>query len=308
VKNRIKTFVEAHPELVSVKDTSNPELRVLKYKNKVFYKNLWTPEITECRGTVIDKNWDIVSRPFTKIYNYGESNAPEINDDEEVVAVQKINGFMGAITMYNGELLYSTTGTIDSEYAEKIQESVEEFCNVEALKTFLKTADATMIAEICRDDDKHIIRETPGVYLLALRPNHWGSTNHASSEDFIDKVAVDMNMIRPEHRVTTFGKVKELVKKVKHEGFVIYSAQYPVIELKIKSPYYLTTKFLSRMGVNKVDLMYNDVVKFKEFIDEEYYDIVEYIVSNIPKGDWENMSNLTKVNLITEFFEGELSD
>lgn len=41
----MRKFVEDNPHLVSRKKTSIDGLYVLKYKNKVFYKNLWTPEL-----------------------------------------------------------------------------------------------------------------------------------------------------------------------------------------------------------------------------------------------------------------------
>ncbi len=43
-------------------------LTLLKYKPKVFYKNLWNtgPQLLEARGHVIDENGECVSRPFKK--------------------------------------------------------------------------------------------------------------------------------------------------------------------------------------------------------------------------------------------------
>ena len=71
-KVTIRSFVENNPNLVTMKQQSNGYY-VLKYKNRVFYKNLWTPELLECRGTVVDENFNIIQRPFTKIYmNVGQ--------------------------------------------------------------------------------------------------------------------------------------------------------------------------------------------------------------------------------------------
>ena len=42
-KEYMKAYVESNEHLISVKKQA-PGITVLKYKNKVFYKNLWTPE------------------------------------------------------------------------------------------------------------------------------------------------------------------------------------------------------------------------------------------------------------------------
>jgi len=317
-KDTVKNFVETHPELVSVKETSNPDLLVLKYKNKVFYKNLWTPEICECRGTVIDKNWDIVSRPFTKIFNYGEALAPEIAGDDMVMSTRKINGFMGAITVYNGELLYSTTGTIDSDYAKLLKNTVERFCDVDMIQRFLSdykfvagkpvTKKYTMIVEICLKEDEHIVPEKEGVYLLSIRRNAWDSENHPFSEFMLDAVADGCGMLRPEWSERTFDEVLDDIKTCNHEGFVVYttSCKYPHDkELKIKSPYYLVTKFLGRMGKNNVDKMFDDPEKFKASMDEEFYSVIDYITNDMSKESWETFTNQEKIGIVRGFIDME---
>ena len=72
-------FIEANPQLVQVRQSVRyPKLSVIKYKKRVFYDNLWNDILEECRGLVVDADFNIVSRPFTKIYNYGvEKRAPK---------------------------------------------------------------------------------------------------------------------------------------------------------------------------------------------------------------------------------------
>lgn len=76
-----------------------PNLSVLKYKSNTFYNNTWDNALLEMRGTVIDEDYNIVIRPFDKLFNYSERIAPNafqpltITDDEMVKIVRKINGF-----------------------------------------------------------------------------------------------------------------------------------------------------------------------------------------------------------------------
>ena len=64
VERHLKQYTEEHPELVQVRvSLRHPTLRVVKYKNKVFYKELWTPELCRMRGLVVDENWNVIVRP-----------------------------------------------------------------------------------------------------------------------------------------------------------------------------------------------------------------------------------------------------
>src|SRR5210317_2114978 len=95
----LKQYTEDNPNLVNVRQSERyPELQVVKYKNKVFYKDLWTPELCEMRGLVVDKDWNVIVRPFDKIFNRGELLAPNWDHGEPVIAVRKVNGFMACLT------------------------------------------------------------------------------------------------------------------------------------------------------------------------------------------------------------------
>jgi hypothetical protein len=98
----LKKFVEENPKLVTMRPAGDG-LFVLKYKKSVFFDDLWNEYLEECRGTIVDANFNIVSYPFTKIYNYGvESKAPVLAPGTMVKPYRKVNGFMGAITWHAG--------------------------------------------------------------------------------------------------------------------------------------------------------------------------------------------------------------
>ena len=92
----ITELLERNKHLITIKlrDFHGEQLKVVKYKRKVFYNNLWTPELELCRGLVLDTNDNIVALPFTKIYNYGvEANAPTFGRNHFTAAVElHVNG------------------------------------------------------------------------------------------------------------------------------------------------------------------------------------------------------------------------
>ena len=274
-KEDLKKFVINNPKLVSMKPVGD-DLFILKYRKNVFFNDLWNEYLEECRGTIVDSDFNVVSRPFTKVYNYGiEARAPKLSDDTYVTAHRKVNGFMAAITWHNDKLLVSTTGSVDSPYVDMVQELIGENRDMfEDHCEFYK--DFTWMFECVHRDDPHIIPEIEGLYLLGWRRKDWESAvghepNALSSHaEFLGVNTVDSTYL-------TIGDLKSMTKVCRHEGFVFYTDDGQCS--KIKSPYYLTSKWVARNPrTDKLVDMKNDI---KRNLDEEYYPLVDAIRANI---------------------------
>ena len=272
-KKELKNWVEKNPKLVSMREsTTHPGLFVLKYKKKVFYDNLWNRFLEECRGTVIDREFNLVSRPFTKIYNYGiEKKAPKLKDNVKIHAYRKINGFMAAMTWNNGDILISTTGSLDSDFVKMIRDSID----YEHYKKICRAhSEMTFIFECVHKDDPHIIPEKEGMYLIGYRNKDWESVVDIDPNQ-LDFYAAEFGSIPVEHFSTTIGELLKLVRTVKHEGFVFYAENGT--SAKIKSPHYLVNKFVAR-NPRTDKLMRKDI---KNSMDEEYYPLIDAIQADI---------------------------
>lgn len=293
-KEDLKAYVEANSNLVSKKETSIPGLYVLKYKKKVFYDGLWNEYLEECRGTIVDEDFNIVSYPFTKIYNYGvESKAPVLDDDTPVWCYRKVNGFMVAVTWYNDQLLVSTTGSVDSPYVDMAKELID----VESFSRTIKLMpNHTFMFECVHPNDPHIIPEEVGMYLLGVREKKLGSTiSHAG----LDTAALTLGVrcFGVPYEWTFVKNVMENVKTVKHEGFVFYTEDGRAA--KIKSPYYLVKKFVAR-NPRTDKLMRPDI---KKSIDEEYYPLIDAIQANIV--EYTAMGEQERLAWVRQFLEKE---
>lgn len=272
-KLKLKEFVEQNPKLVNMKSAGDG-IFVLKYKKNVFFDDLWNDYLEECRGTIVDKDFNLVTYPFTKIYNYGiEEKAPLISLDTYVDAYRKVNGFMVAITWYNGSLLISTTGSTNSKYVEMARELID----IERYSQICKHYNMyTFMFECVHRNDPHIIPEKEGMYLLGYRIKDWNSSVDIGTNT-LKFFEVSFATIPVEHYYMTMGDVLKEVKKVKHEGFVVYTKDN--ISTKIKSPYYLTKKWVARNPrTDKIVDMKNDI---KRKLDEEYHILIDKIRANI---------------------------
>lgn len=271
-KELLRDFVRANPSLVNMRPAGDG-VYVLKYKKRVFFDNLWNEYLEECRGTIIDEDFNIVSRPFTKIYNYGiEEKSPKLRGDLMVDAYRKVNGFMVAMTWHRDELLVSTTGSTDSDYVEMAKSYVTE-----KIKTACKMfSDSTFMFECVHPNDPHIVPEKEGLYLLGYRTKNWTSTVRVNPE-MLKNFGNMMEVQIPEHYHVSMDTLQGMAKSCKHEGFVFYTSYG--VSAKIKSPYYLTHKWVARNPrTEKLVNLENDI---KKNLDEEYYPLVDAIRHNI---------------------------
>jgi ATP-dependent RNA circularization protein (DNA/RNA ligase family) len=270
-QKELKNYVETHPKLVSMRPAGDG-IFVLKYKKTVFFDNLWNRFLEECRGTIVDADYNVVSRPFTKIYNFRvESAAPKLADSVKIRAWRKINGFMVAVTLYKGKLLVSTTGSTDSDFVKMARELIDED---RYLKVCLANPGKTFMFECVHRNDPHIIPETEGMYLLGYRDNTWGDRIDLDYETMV-RLTNEFGTHPVGSCETTVGQLVEDVKKVRHEGFVFYTEDG--VSAKIKSPFYLVNKFVAR-NPRTDKLMRPDV---KKSLDEEYYPLIDAIQADI---------------------------
>jgi len=279
-KFALKKFVEENPKLVKMRPAGDG-IFVLKYSKKVFFDDLWNSYLEECRGTVVDKDFNVISRPFTKIYNYGiEARAPRIALTTPVTAYRKVNGFMVAVTWHAGDILVSTTGSTDSPYVGLAKEMMLRHASWIDWQFAVRGAHGhTLMFECVHPNDPHIVVEKPGMYFLGWRANEWDSKVNGFGSEVAWKIFAEdtLGCYSVESYHYTMAELMADAKKVKHEGFVFYTVDGT--SAKIKSPYYLTSKWVARNPrTDKLVDLNNDI---KQKLDEEYYPLVDAIRANI---------------------------
>lgn len=271
-KNVIENLI--NKKLIKVKKSSNyPGFFVIKYTSRVFYDNLWNDELLECRGLVVDRWYNPVIRPFRKIFNYMENGAT-LPRDEEVYCVNKINGFMAAATRVDDQLIVSTTGSLDSDFVKLAQKYLKE----DDILPFINK-NQTYLFEICDPADPHIIKEEPGAYLLGSRQVDADHVTWLHTPSELDDLAIKFNCYRPAWDIRRFSDAVSDVKTVSHEGYVVIPVkQYHVHPgIKLKSPYYKTTKFIARMRNERLKGVLNKPHMIKQKLDEEFYSLIDYL-------------------------------
>lgn len=265
----LKKYVEDHPKLVRVNHSKRyPGLSVLKYRNAAMWDCAWDEILVELRGLVVDQDYNIVSRPFKKMFSRCEPNngvSPvDFPRDELVSVIRKVNGFMAAATMYQGKLLVSTTGSLDSEYVTLAEKYLNERICLDQLKEGW-----TYLFEICAKSDPHIIVETEGVHYL-------GKRNIQTGEYIYDHFEIH-NVWCPVRLTCIWSELVKELDSFNHEGFVAYDSSGNA--LKMKTPFYLTLKKLARMKPERLTKNLN-AGTLRTLVSENFAPLVELIEAN----------------------------
>jgi hypothetical protein len=305
----MKFDIESIPtHLVKVTEPNAQGLKVVKYSKKVFYNNLWDthPLIKECRGLVLDTDNNIVSHPFTKVFNIGENGTtyPEF----PFMLVEKINGFMGTLTMHHGMEVFSTTGSLDSDFVSMWQDSfrthwvVNNDTFVTSLELDRVLKELTLVFEVCHSRDPHIVKEELGIYLIGARRK---ANSRMLLEIDLDLLANNFNWKRPKyHTVKNLKELNKLVDKCKMEGFMVRDYDGHIVA-KVKSNHYLGLKFLGRCGTKKAERLWNMDAEglFKIGLDEDFLPVVTKLRERFTEQEWLAFSEQERIGIVAGTLE-----
>lgn len=269
----------------------NDELSTFKYHRKVMYENLWSTEplLLECRGiTFNNQTGELVALPFRKSFNYLENgNWKDISLDSKVILFPKINGFMACATLYNKDILMSTTGSTKSPYAELAKKLFKEYHDG-SLMYFNKS----YLFEIVDKSDPHIINEEEGVHFLGSRNLETGN-------------------FTPNTRNSIYCSLDEalrLQKEDRCEGYMMYLENDLdwLNPCKLKTDYYTGKKKLMRMPKNKVHEMYKDMSslsRVQNSLPNLYKDIPLYIIHRYTMQEWIDLPEQDRRVFIESFVD-----
>lgn len=288
--------------------TPHPDgFKIYKYSKKVHFERLWltNPWIEKARGIVLDTAGNIVSHPFDKLYNFGEYNAGKnLPLDTQVQKIEKMNGFLANISMhpFRNEIFATSQGSMakDAPFVKFIYDFITPEVE-KKLIDFFRTNKVTLMFENIHPDDPHIIEYSPkdyGLWLIGVRGLNLDDKIYPEEE--VDKIAAQLGFKRPKWSVDTLGNVIQEMKTNQTEGVMIRLLDGTPV-MKMKSDYYLITKFIGRIGNNMTEFMYRDPEGFKEKkMEEEFYPIVDKIVSRISQEEFTNMDRVARVAFVRE--------
>lgn len=94
------------------------DLFIYNYTPKAQYERVWNDVTLMCRGLILDAQYNIVARPFTKFFNLGEQENQAI-PNEPFKVFEKLDGSLGIMYFVDNEAFIASRGSFTSEQATK---------------------------------------------------------------------------------------------------------------------------------------------------------------------------------------------
>lgn len=215
-------------------------LVVLNYTPKAQYENLWNDVTMRCRGLVVDINTKvIIANCMKKFFNYGEPNAKNIELAGPVQVTDKLDGSMGNVAFYQGELVVTTRGSFESEQAQFAYQHIMSTPGYfQAFKT-LCGPDVTAVVEIIYPENR-IVVDYDGMRDVVLIGAIANNELKCGKQLWIpaDKVYSWPGPVVKRFEADSFEQALRMPPRPNAEGVVVYFEKTGD-RLKIKYPDYL---------------------------------------------------------------------
>lgn len=249
--------------------------------------------VRECRGLILDTDFNIVSRSFDRFFNFGEMPETQAHLDwSKAVCMEKVDGSLIKIYFWNGLWRISTRGTAFAEstvngfpetFAELVlkalkltAEGFQERCNEELLPYY------TYIFELTSTENR-VVKVYSGytLHYLGARRNDDGTYGSQCRE--FDAIALGARSIK----FFGFGSAEECAETAKHlpdleEGYVVYQDGVPVC--KIKSPAYVCVHHIRGEGLNPKRIsqlvLTNEIDEYLKYFVEDAVHFEPYIAAH----------------------------
>lgn len=216
------------------------------------------PIVVECRGLILDSDYNVVSRSFDRFFNQGEQPDTQAHIDmSKAVLFDKVDGSLIKLYHWAGKWRLSTRGSAFAEGNCQFGESFQELC-MRALQCAEQEfqdrcdenldTDWTYIFELTCAENR-IVKAYNGytLHYLAARNNktyEYGSDWHEQQSLKVGGYSIGKY---------TFASMEDCLEVCKHlkdldEGYVLYQDGRPVC--KIKSPTYVAVHHIRGAGLS----------------------------------------------------------
>lgn len=136
------------------------------YTQQTVVERAWDEVTRSCRGLVTAPDGTLVSRPFTKFYNYSEPEA--VIEQGPFVAFDKMDGTLIVVGEHDGEAVVSTKGSFDTWHSEAARD---------LLLGFVPPAGTTCMFELIHPANRIVIDygDYEGLVFLGAVDNETGA-------------------------------------------------------------------------------------------------------------------------------------
>jgi RNA ligase len=103
---------------IKVNKHPTADLFIYNYTSKTQYEHVWNYWTLTCRGLIMDKDYNIVARPFQKFFNLSEFEN-QVIPNENFEVYEKMDGSLGILYWLDNKPFIATRGSFISEQAQE---------------------------------------------------------------------------------------------------------------------------------------------------------------------------------------------
>lgn len=163
---------------VVAKPQEDHNLISLNFSRKAFQKNIWNAATIHARGLFVDATTgDVKMRSYNKFF-YIDTDPTGQHLQFPAVAYKKYNGFLGIMSVVDGNIVLASKSTTQGPFKELFQEiwNTLDGNDINTLKDLSEQNNCSFVFEVCHVDDKHIIDFNENhLYLLDAIPNTYNT-------------------------------------------------------------------------------------------------------------------------------------
>lgn len=163
---------------VVAKPQEDHNLISLNFSRKAFQKNIWNAATIHARGLFVDATTgDVKMRSYNKFF-YIDTDPTGEHLQFPAVAYKKYNGFLGIMSVVDGDIVLASKSTTQGPFKELFQEiwNTLDDNDISTLKDLSEQNNCSFVFEVCHVDDKHIIDFNENhLYLLDAIPNTYNT-------------------------------------------------------------------------------------------------------------------------------------
>lgn len=232
------------------------------FTRNAFYSKNWNELTCKARGLFVDTEKDkVVARGYEKFFNVNEVKNTELEHllhtfKGKITCFKKENGFLGILSLVNGELFLASKSTNKGEFADYFKNLFDK-SGIDKLKliTYLENHDVSLTFEVIDiENDPHIIKyDNSKIVLLDIIHNDYefkrepyetvkALANLINCE--CKTIYKEFNDVREFHRWYLENTDEENMSHEDIEGVVIENNGFMT---KLKFPYYNFWKLMRRV-------------------------------------------------------------
>lgn len=205
-----------------VRTQSHPTLplTIHNYTEMAQFERVWTPVTRQCRGLIADVEGEVIARPFSKVHNHDEPEAPALGLEDFVIVADKVDGSLGIGHPAGDGYAIATRGSFTSEQALH----ATEVWNTRYADIARPLPGVTPLWEICYPANR-IVVDYGALDDLVLLGGIEIDTGEFIAPDLMADAMRWRGPVVETFPYRTFGEALAAEPRAGREGFVIRSAR-----------------------------------------------------------------------------------